>query len=128
MEEKGELSAPDQSLAYSNAVEGGNRNINLNKSMEDLGMLHVVPVTSRLDLIAKPVADLITALKDKESIGVAEIDPSLSDTAAFCEHYEIDPARTVNCVVVKAKRADKEWYAACAIFATTKADVNGLVR
>ena len=96
--------------------------------MDNLGLLEVVLVTDHLDLVAKPTADLISALRDKDSIGVAEIDPSFSDTAAFCDHYKIDPAQTVNCVVVKAQRAGREWYAACAILATTKADVNGLIR
>lgn len=87
-----------------------------------------MPAVNRLDLIAQPVAGLIATLKDKDSIGAAEIDPSFSDTVAFCEQYKINPTQTVNCVVVKAKRGDREWYAACAILATTKADVNGLVR
>lgn len=82
----------------------------------------------RPDLVAKSAGEAISVLRDKEQVGVAEIDPSFSDTVAFCDHYKISPAQTVNCVVVKAKRADREWYAACAILATTKADVNGLVR
>jgi len=43
-------------------------------------------------------------------------------------NYKISLGQTVNCVVVKATRGDKNWYAACLIFGNTRADVNGLVR
>ena len=33
-----------------------------------------------------------------------------------------------NCVVVQARRADRTWYAACVVLATTRADVNGIIR
>jgi prolyl-tRNA editing enzyme YbaK/EbsC (Cys-tRNA(Pro) deacylase) len=59
---------------------------------------------------------------------VAEIDPDLADTAEFCQHYQIGMEVSANCVLVQAKRADRVWYAACVILATTKVDVNGAVR
>ncbi len=96
--------------------------------MDNCGILNIVPAISRLDLMVQPVADAMNKLEDKKDIGVAEINPSFSDTAAFCEKYKIDSVQTVNCVVVKAKRGDREWYAACTVLATTKADVNSLVR
>ncbi|MCL4405568.1 YbaK/EbsC family protein [Patescibacteria group bacterium] len=96
--------------------------------MEKLGKLEIISLIERPDLAAKTVTDLAASVGGVQDIGGAEIDPTVSDTTAFCERYGIDPAQTVNCVIVKAKRADKEWYAACAVLATTKADVNGLVR
>ena len=59
---------------------------------------------------------------------MAEIDPALADTAQFCEAYGITPEESANCVVIAAKRGGDVTYAACMITATTRADVNGLVR
>jgi len=63
-----------------------------------------------------------------DGLWVSEIDPGLADTAAFCEHYEIGLDVSANCVVVEARRADRVWFAACVVVATTRADVNGIVR
>jgi len=57
-----------------------------------------------------------------------EIDPTLADTAAFCERYGVSPAESANCVVIAARRGGETSYAACMVAATTRADVNGLVR
>ncbi len=59
---------------------------------------------------------------------VSEIDPKLSDTAAFCEKYGVRLDISVNCVIVQAKRGDRVWYAACLVPATMRADINGAVR
>jgi prolyl-tRNA editing enzyme YbaK/EbsC (Cys-tRNA(Pro) deacylase) len=59
---------------------------------------------------------------------VSEIDPELADTAAFCAHYDVGLDISANCVVVEARRAERTWYAACVVLATTRADVNGIVR
>ncbi len=96
--------------------------------MDKLGLLKITPWTIHPELVAKPVANFIVNLNHQEDIGVAEIDARFSDTGAFCEQYQVAPALAVNCVVVKAQRSGREWYAACAILATTKADINGLVR
>ena len=64
----------------------------------------------------------------RESVGVVEIDPTLSDTAAFCQHYQVGMHQAANCVVLEAKRADKTWLAACVVLGSTRADVNGLAR
>lgn len=63
-----------------------------------------------------------------DDVFVAEIDPDLADTAAFCEHYGISLGESANCVIVQAKRGDKVWYAACMILATDRIDVNNVVR
>lgn len=91
------------------------------------GTLEVVPALERLELVAEPVASAIRELDD-ERIGVAEIDPELADTAAFCEKYGSPLELSANCVVVAGKRAGEVRYAACLVLATTRADVNGVVK
>jgi prolyl-tRNA editing enzyme YbaK/EbsC (Cys-tRNA(Pro) deacylase) len=65
---------------------------------------------------------------DGDQVLVAPIDPELADTAAFCEAYGISLAESANCVVVAGKREGITRYAACMVLATTRADVNGVVR
>jgi prolyl-tRNA editing enzyme YbaK/EbsC (Cys-tRNA(Pro) deacylase) len=87
--------------------------------------LHWVPATGRTDLLADPVTRAVTAV---EGVEVAEIDPDLADTAAFCERYGVRLDESANCVVVAAKRGGETRYAACMVLATMRADVNGVVR
>jgi prolyl-tRNA editing enzyme YbaK/EbsC (Cys-tRNA(Pro) deacylase) len=54
-------------------------------------------------------------------------DPELADTAAFCEHYGVAPEDSANAIVVVGK-ADPRVYACCVVLATTRLDVNGVVR
>lgn len=61
-------------------------------------------------------------------VTVAEIDPALADTAAFCERYGVTLTESANCVVIAARRGADTTYAACMVAANTRADVNGLVR
>ena len=93
-----------------------------------LGTLHIVPALEHPELLAKSVVDLLASSTRINEVGVAEIDPSLSDTAAFCEHYQVGMNQAANCVVLEAKRGEKQWFAACVILGSTLADVNGLVR
>ncbi|NVI86551.1 YbaK/EbsC family protein [Actinomadura sp. BRA 177] len=90
-----------------------------------LGTLDWGPANERHDLLAAPVAGAIGTLTEAE---VAEIDPELADTAAFCERYDVPLDASANCVVVAAKRGGEVSYAACMILATGRADVNGIVR
>jgi len=59
---------------------------------------------------------------------VAPIDPALADTAAFCAAYEVGLDVSANCVVVAGRREGLTRYAACMVLATTRADVNGVIR
>ena len=93
-----------------------------------LGTLQIVPVLQRLDLVATPVSAALQVLPRADEVGVAEIDASLSDTAAFCDHYHVGLDHAANCVVLEAKRGDTSRFVACVILATTRADINGLVR
>src|ERR1700678_1436318 len=86
------------------------------------------PALSQPQLLAAPVAAALRNLPDADQVEVAEIDPALADTAAFCERYGVSPAESANCVVIAAKRGGEVTYAACMGAATTRADVNGLVR
>lgn len=54
-------------------------------------------------------------------------DPALADTAAFCEAYGFDPDQSANTILVIGK-ADPPRYAACLVLATTRLDVNRVVR
>ncbi len=92
------------------------------------GNLDVVPALSRPDLLAEPTMEVIKRLSNPTDFGVAEIDPAFSDTAAFCERYRVEPSQAANCVVIKATRGDRTWFAACMVLRTMKADVNGLAR
>lgn len=89
--------------------------------------LSTEPALSRPDLLADPV---ITALKsvDADDVAVAEIDPTLADTAALCEAYDVPLEISANCVVVAGKRDGEQRVAACMVLATTRADVNNVVR
>jgi prolyl-tRNA editing enzyme YbaK/EbsC (Cys-tRNA(Pro) deacylase) len=66
-----------------------------------------------------------------EATGVAfevvPCDPTLADTAQFCEAYGYALDESANCVVVKGK-SEPPVYAACMVLATTRLDVNGIVR
>ncbi len=95
-----------------------------------MGTLTVVPALDRPDLLAKPVALALEQLgpADAALVGVAEIDPALADTAEFCAAYGSPLSGSANCVVVAGRRGDDTRYAACLVLASTRADVNGLVR
>ena len=54
-------------------------------------------------------------------------DPALADTAVFCERYGHPLDKSVNTILVKAKTGG-ERFVACALLATTRLDVNKVVR
>ncbi|GGC92222.1 hypothetical protein GCM10011512_19110 [Tersicoccus solisilvae] len=93
-----------------------------------LGALHAVPAADRPDLLGDPVHAALSTLGWLDTVGVVEIDPDLSDTAATEEAYGLDTRTLVNCVVVAGKREGVEKVAACAVPATTRADVNSTVK
>lgn len=91
------------------------------------GSLNFINATENPELLAEPTAKSIAA-NGLEGVLVSEIDGTLADTAKFCDVYEIGLDVSVNCVIVKAKKSDREWFAACLIRATDRADINGVVR
>lgn len=95
-----------------------------------LGTLRAEPALDRPDLLAEPVVRALKALDPVDSalVGVAEIDPALADTAEFCAAYSSSMDGSANCVIVAGRRGETVRYAACLVLASTRADVNGLVR
>jgi prolyl-tRNA editing enzyme YbaK/EbsC (Cys-tRNA(Pro) deacylase) len=95
-----------------------------------LGSLVAVPALDRPDLLGETVPLALKAMEpdDAALVGVAEIDPALADTAEFCAAYGSPVDGSANCVVVAGRRGEITRYAACLVLASTRADVNGLVR
>ena len=66
-----------------------------------------------------------------QSLGVeheiVECDPELADTAAFCAAYGYPAEDSANTIIVIGK-SDPPKYAACVVLATTRLDVNNVVR
>ncbi|HET6920531.1 MAG TPA: YbaK/EbsC family protein [Jiangellaceae bacterium] len=92
-----------------------------------IGALATVPASERPDLLAEPVRVALDARPHAE-IYVAEIDPELADTAQFCTAYGVAPEISANCVVVAGRRGGEQRVAACMVLATTRADVNNVVK
>ncbi|WP_155336407.1 YbaK/EbsC family protein [Acrocarpospora corrugata] len=82
-----------------------------------------MPAADHLDLLADPVAKALVP-----GLRVAEIDPGLSDTAAFCDRYGVALEDSANCVIVAGRRGGETRYAAVMVLATDRADVNGVIR
>ena len=58
---------------------------------------------------------------------VIDCDPALADTAAFCAAYGYEPEDSANTIIVIGK-SDPPAYVACVVLATTRLDVNRVVR
>ncbi len=91
------------------------------------GKLQFTTIDDNKELVPIVVTEAISK-NNLHDVLVASIDSTLSDTAAFCEAYDIGMEVSANCVVVEARRGDRTWYAACIILATDRADINGIVR
>jgi prolyl-tRNA editing enzyme YbaK/EbsC (Cys-tRNA(Pro) deacylase) len=85
--------------------------------------LDLVPAVDHPELLAPPVAAAVAP-----EMHVAPIHGTLADTAAFCEAYDVSPDISANCVIVAGRRGQLTRYAACMVLATTRLDVNGVVR
>jgi prolyl-tRNA editing enzyme YbaK/EbsC (Cys-tRNA(Pro) deacylase) len=92
-----------------------------------IGSLVTVPASSRTDLLSPTVATAAAA-PGAPDLFVAEIDPEVADTAAFCERYHVGLDVSANCVVVAGRRGDVTRFAAAVVLATSRADVNGVIR
>jgi len=95
-----------------------------------MSTLDLVAATTAPHLLAAPTAAALAALDANVAAGirVARIDADLADTAAFCEAYGVAPEASANCIVVAGRRGETTTHAACVVLATTRADVNGVVR
>jgi prolyl-tRNA editing enzyme YbaK/EbsC (Cys-tRNA(Pro) deacylase) len=94
----------------------------------NLGNLSSVSAWLCPDLLAEPVRAALTRAGLLSTIGVVEIDPAVSDTAATQQEYGLPPEHLANCVVVGGKREGNERLAACVVLSSTRADVNGVVK
>lgn len=93
-----------------------------------LGKLTTVAASEAPELVAPHVLAALTVLGLENSVGVVEIDPELSDTAATEAAYDLQPEWLANCVIVMGKREGEERIAACVVPSTTRADINNLVK
>ena len=59
---------------------------------------------------------------------VLPCDPELADTAVFCAHYGYALDDSANCLLVAGKAGGEKRYVACVALATTRLDVNRVVR
>lgn len=94
-----------------------------------LGTLGWHPAQSAEQLLADPVTAALRG--DGVHAGqvfVAEIDPDVADTAAFCQTYESPAQNSANCVVVAGRRGDTSLMAAVLVLAIDRADVNRSIR
>jgi prolyl-tRNA editing enzyme YbaK/EbsC (Cys-tRNA(Pro) deacylase) len=93
-----------------------------------LGALSGTPASERPDLIGAQALEALANLGLLDAVGVVEIDPAVSDTAATQQTFGLEADMLANCVVVGGKREGDERLAACVVLASTRADVNGVVR
>jgi prolyl-tRNA editing enzyme YbaK/EbsC (Cys-tRNA(Pro) deacylase) len=72
-----------------------------------------------------------SVLDSMRSLGIAyeemPCDPALADTARFCEAYGIPLEKSANTILVASRKPEGQ-VVACLVLATTRLDVNGLVR
>ena len=94
----------------------------------EVGTLDWTPALERPELLAPPVAEALRGWQHAGRVAVCGIDPDLADTAEFAATYHVPLEASANCVVVAGRRGGDERVAACVVLATTRADVNGVVR
>lgn len=93
-----------------------------------LGGLVAVPASTRIDLLAPSTLSALASAELLDAVGVAEIDPAISDTVATQEAFGLSMDTLANCVIVGGKREGVERIASCLVLATTRADVNNVVK
>lgn len=92
------------------------------------GSLALAPAAAHPELLAAPVSAALAGWPRATEVRVAPIDADLADTAAFCAAYDVPLDISANCVIVAGRRGEATRYAACMVLATTRLDVNGVVR
>lgn len=78
---------------------------------------------------SSPPSDALVEALNKVGVSyrLVDCDPDLADTARFCEAYGYALEDSANTIVVVGK-SDPPVYAACVVLATTRLDVNKMVR
>ena len=76
-----------------------------------------------------PIEARVIAALDETGIPYEALpcDPDLADTTAFCAHYGFPESQSANTIVVASRRPEGH-NAACVVLATTRLDVNKVVR
>ncbi len=102
-------------------------------SVRAAGALEWVPALDRPELLAPGTRTALQAWTRAEpavarEAVVAEIDPGLADTATLTEAFGLELALSCNCVLVTGRRSGEERLAGVVVRATTRADVNNVVR
>lgn len=88
-----------------------------------------IPALSAPHLLAPSVATaLLSGGPWAADVQVARIDAGLADTQAFVDAYDVTLQESANCLVVLGRRGERETIAATVVLATTRADVNTVVR
>jgi prolyl-tRNA editing enzyme YbaK/EbsC (Cys-tRNA(Pro) deacylase) len=94
-----------------------------------MGSLDLQPALDNPHLLAGSVLAALTAgVIPAQEVWVAAIDPALADTEALVGAYRVGLDVSANCVIVAGRRGERTSYAGCCVLASTKADVNGVVR
>src|SRR5438067_2725685 len=93
-----------------------------------LGGLRSVPAAARPHLLAGQARAALEGAGLLDAVGVAEIDPAISDTASTQRAFGLDPETLANGAVIGGKREGTERLAACVVLADSRADVNGVAR
>jgi prolyl-tRNA editing enzyme YbaK/EbsC (Cys-tRNA(Pro) deacylase) len=94
-----------------------------------MGSLELQPALDNPHLLAESVLSALAAgVIPAEEVWVAAIDPALADTEALVGAYGVGLDVSANCVVVAGRRGERTSYAGCCVLATTRTDVNGVVR
>lgn len=97
--------------------------------MPTLTDIDAVLAREHAELVAPPVAAALEKLGAvADTVRVFEIDPAIADTATLCEAMQQPMDVMANCVIVTGRRGEVTRHAACLVLATTRADVNSLVR
>ncbi len=75
------------------------------------------------------IVDTIHAMLEASGLSyeIIACDPDLADTAVFCERYGYPPEHSANTIIVRTKTGEQK-FAACVVLATTRLDVNKVVR
>src|SRR4051812_4467350 len=96
--------------------------------LPQMGTLESLPARERPHLLGPTVVSALASWDYASEVAVVEIDPTLADTAAMTQAYDVPLTASANCVVVAGRRDGQERVAACVVRADTRADVNALVK
>ena len=87
-----------------------------------------LPAADHPELLAEPAQMALARWAGGTETEVAEIDPAIADTSALVQATDVTLRSCANCLVVRARRGGTERFAAALVLATTKADINNVIR